>query len=152
MHESDKPLPRKRKRGAPLNNKHALGNRGGGRPPKYDAAFAGIAGRACGRGMTCREIANLLDVSIATIHRWRLEHPQFSRKWRLGRAEADRRVELALYERAVGCSFQAEKVVIEPDGPRVVRWREYLPPDTTAALFYLRNRRPDRWGDTQRIE
>jgi transposase-like protein len=150
MDEPDKSLPKKRKRGAPLNNKRALGNRGGGRKPKYHTTFARIARKACGRGLTCSEIAYLLDVSPATIHRWRLQYPQFSRAWTLGRGEADRRVERALYERAVGYSFQAEKVIDTPNGPQTVRWHQHIPPDTAAALAYLRNRCPDRWRDAQR--
>jgi predicted DNA-binding transcriptional regulator AlpA len=152
MNESDKPLPKKRKRGAPPNNKRALGNRGGGRKTKYIAAFAGIARKATEQGMTDCQVANLLNISESTLYRWRLERPQFARAFRLGKEEADRRVERALYQRAVGFSFQAEKVFITPDGPRLVRCREHLPPDRTAAPFYLRNRCPERWGDTQRME
>jgi hypothetical protein len=150
--ESDKSLLEPKKRGSPYGNQRACGNKGGGRKPKYQAAMAGIARKACGRGMTGREIADLLNISESTIHRWKLQYPQFSRAWSLGKAEADARVERALFERAVGYSFQAEKVVITRHGPRVVRWREHLPPDTAAALAYLRNRRPDRWRDTRHIE
>ena len=32
------------------------------------------------------------------------------------------------------------------------RYIEHYPPDTTAALFWLKNRRPDRWRDVQRVD
>jgi hypothetical protein len=37
-------------------------------------------------------------------------------------------------------------------GPLTLRWRKHLPPDVGAAMAYLKNRRPDRWRDTRRIE
>jgi hypothetical protein len=33
-----------------------------------------------------------------------------------------------------------------------MRYRQHLPPDTTAAVWYLKNRRPDRWRDSFRHE
>ena len=88
--------------------------------------------------MTCRQVADLLNVAEATIHRWRHQYPQFSRSWSLGRAEAVARVERALFERAVGYSFQAEQLVITRIGPHVLRWREHIPPDVGAAIAYLK--------------
>ena len=64
----------------------------------------------------------------------------------------------ALYCRGVGYSYTAQKVVVvslgnnEGSEPRVVEYTEHMPPDTTAAIFFLRNRRPDRWRDVQRID
>ena len=51
-----------------------------------------------------------------------------------------------------------EKVVVELVGnnrgsrARAVEYTEHMPPDTTAAIFFLKNRRPDRWRDVQRID
>jgi transposase-like protein len=150
--ESSKRLAENKKKGAPLGNKRALGNRGGGRKPKYQAAMARIARKACERGMTDLEVANLLDVSASTLYRWRTEYPQFARLFRLGKIEADNRVERALFSRAVGYDYEVEKQIMTRRGPQMLRWREHMPPDVAAALAYLRNRRPDRWRDTHRIE
>jgi hypothetical protein len=152
MMESFKILVEKKKRGAPLGNKRALGNRGGGRKPKYRTAMAGIARKACEHGMTDLEVADLLNISVSALYRWRLKYPRFGRAFKLGKAEADDRVERALFSRAVGYSFDAEKAVMTRHGVQMLRWVEHVPPDVSAAMAYLKNRRPDRWRDTHRVE
>ena len=37
-------------------------------------------------------------------------------------------------------------------GQKIMRYRQHIPPDTTAAVWYLKNRRPDRWRDSFRHE
>jgi hypothetical protein len=150
--ESDKSLPERKKRGSPYGNKRALGNRGGGRKPKFKSAFIGVARKACERGFSDQEVADLLGINASTFYRWRVRYPQFARVVRLGKEMADNRVERALYERAIGYDFEREKQIMTRDGPQMLRWREHVPPDTAAALAYLKNRRPDRWRDTHRIE
>jgi hypothetical protein len=152
MDDSGNQLAKSRKRGAPLGNKRAVGNSGGGRKPKYQPAMVGIARKACERGMVDLEIADLLGVNVATLYRWKFEHSQFARSFKLGKAEADDRVERALFSRAVGYDFNVEKQVMTRHGPRMLRWREHAPPDVSAAMAYLKNRRPDRWRDASRIE
>src|SRR6516165_675532 len=152
MDESGKPLPKRGKRGAPLGNERACGNPGGGRRSKFMASYAGIARKACERGMTDQEVADLLGVNPSTLYRWRAQYRQFSRAFRLGKELANNRVERALYERAIGYDYEVEKQIMTRHGPQMLRWREHLPPDVTAALAYLKNRRPDRWRDTHRIE
>ena len=152
MNDSGNLLVQRKKRGAPRGNKRAIGNRGGGRKTKYRAAMAGIAREACERGLTDCEVADLLDVSASTLYRWRTQYPRFARLFRLGKIEADNRVERALFNRAVGYDYEIEKQVMTRRGPQMLRWREHLPPDVGAAMAYLKNRRPDRWRDTHRIE
>ena len=147
MDESCKPSPGLRKRGAPLGNKRALGNPGGGRKTVYSPRMAVVARKCCERGMTGIEIADMLGIGLATLYRWKLENPAFSRVFKLGKAEADNRVERSLYSRAVGYDYLAEKAVMTP-----LRYRAHIPPDTAAALWYLKNRRPDRWRDAHRHE
>jgi hypothetical protein len=151
MNESRKPMPGK-KRGAPLGNQRALGNGGGGRKTGYSPRMAAIARKCCERGMTDIEIADMLDIGLATLYRWKAEHPAFSRVFKLGKAEADDRVERSLYNRAVGYDYVAEKPVMTRHGQQTMRFRAHVPPDTAAAVWYLKNRRPDRWRDSFRHE
>jgi transposase-like protein len=152
MDQSGNPLPESKKRGAPRGNKRALGNPGGGRKPKFKPAFIGVARKACERGFTDQEVADLLGINASTFYRWRVQYPQFARVVRLGKEMADARVERSLYERAVGYTFEAQKAVRTRHGQEILRWREHLPPDVGAATAYLKNRRPDRWRATHRIE
>src|SRR6516165_415795 len=92
MIESFKLLVEKKKRGAPLGNKRGLGNRGGGRKTAYSPRMAVVARKCCERGMTDIEVAEMLGIGLATLYRWKLEYPAFSRVFKLGKAEADNRV------------------------------------------------------------
>jgi hypothetical protein len=112
MDGSPKPLQQRKKRGAPVGNQRALGNRGGGRKPKYQAAMAGIARKACERGLSDLEVADLLTINPSTLYRWRAEKPHFGRVFKLGKEMADERVERSLYERAIGYSYEAQKAVM----------------------------------------
>jgi hypothetical protein len=92
MDESGKPSLELRKRGAPLSNKRARGNRGGGRKTAYSPRMAVVARKCCERGMTDTEVADMLGIGLATLYRWKAEHPAFSKVFKLGKAEADDRV------------------------------------------------------------
>src|SRR6516165_2659162 len=151
MDESGNSLDRK-KRGAPLGNNRGLGNRGGGRKTVYSPRMALVARKCCERGMTDNEIADILGISLATLYRWKAEHPAFSRVFKLGKAEADNRVERSLYSRALGYDYIAEKAAMTRHGQKTMRYRQHIPPDTAAAVWYLKNRKPDRWRDAHRYE
>lgn len=122
-------------------------SRAPGRPPKYQAALAVQAEKLCKLGATNAELADFFEVSIRTIERWCVEHDEFSRAVKEGKEPADDRVERSLFQRAVGYSFDSEKV-FQFQG-EVIRApiREHVPPDTTAAIFWLKNRRRDQWRD-----
>jgi hypothetical protein len=69
-----------------------------------------------------------------------------------GKAEADNRVERSLYERANGYSYDAEKIFCDKNG-KVTRvpYREHVPPDVTAGIFWLKNRDPAHWRDAWQV-
>jgi hypothetical protein len=152
MDESGNPLPERRKKGAPLSNKRGLGNRGGGRRTVYSPRLAVVARKCCELGMTDMEVADILGIGLATLYRWKLDHPAFSSVFKLGKAEADDRVERSLYSRAIGYDYIAEKPSMTRHGQKTMQYRAHIPPDTAAAVWYLKNRRPDRWRDAHRHE
>jgi hypothetical protein len=152
MAESSILLGRNKTMGAPLGNKRALGNCGGGRKTVYSPKLAVVARKCCERGMTDIEIADMLGIGLATLYRWKLDYPAFARVFKLGKAAADDRVERSLYSRAVGYDYIAEKPAMTRHGQKTMRYRHHIPPDTAAAVWYLKNRRPDRWRDSFRHE
>ena len=133
---------------APEGNQYALGN-DGGRPPKYDPAFTEQARKLCSLGATDMELADFFGVARQTIYAWRNEHEEFSDAVCAGKERADSRVERSLFERAVGYTFESEKV-FQHQG-KIIRApiREHVPPDPSAALNWLKNRQPDQWRDKQ---
>jgi hypothetical protein len=124
----------------------------GGRPSEYESSFARIAKEMCRMGATNHELAAAFGVTTRTIISWTHKHKAFARACMLGKKAADDRVERSLYERAVGYTFESEKV-FQHEG-HVVRAEivEHVPPDVSAAAKWLHNRRPERWREKQHID
>ena len=98
--------------------------------------------------MTEMEIADVLGIDRATFLDWQSRYPKFSRALDLGQAQSTKRVKRALFHRSVGYTHDAVKIFKGTDDqPVVVPYREHVPPDTNAAIFWLKNRQPDQWRD-----
>jgi hypothetical protein len=118
-----------------------------GRPSPYKPEFARIAERLCRNGATDIEVADILGISVRTFYRWCLLHDEFTAAVRVGKDAADDRVERALYQRAVGYDYVAEKVVTpKGGGPVAVPYTMHVPADVRAALHWLAIRRPKPWA------
>lgn len=119
------------------------------RPEKWRDEFVRIAAGACRLGATDADLADILDVSVRTINYWRANRPEFAEALKAGKTEADDRVERSLYQRATGYEQDAVKIFM-PAGaaePVYAEYRERIAPDTTACIFWLKNRRPAEWRD-----
>lgn len=119
----------------------------GGRPPKYQGGFAKSAEKLCKLGATDDDLADFFEVNVRTIARWKVEHEEFCQALKAGKDEADDRVEQSLYRRAVGYSHDAVKIMQHQGEVVKAEYREHFPPDTTACIFWLKNRRPEEWRD-----
>jgi len=118
-----------------------------GRPSPYKPDFARIAERLCRNGATDIEVADILGISVRTFYRWCLLHDEFTVAVRVGKDAADDRVERALYQRAVGYDYTAEKIVTPRGGGSItVPYTVHIPADTRAALHWLAIRRPKPWA------
>ena len=118
-----------------------------GRPTPYKPDFARIAGRLCRNGATDLEVADILGISVRTFYRWCLLHDEFTAAARTVKGAADDRVERALYQRAVGYDYVAEKIVTpKGGGPVVMPYTMHVPADVRAALHWLAIRRPKPWA------
>lgn len=120
-----------------------------GRPSAYKAEFAEQAKKLCELGATDVELADFFKVSDRTVYRWQSQYPEFCQALKAGKEAADERVERALYHKATGYSHEAVKIFMPAgaDKPVYAEYREHVPPDTTAAIFWLKNRRAEQWRD-----
>ena len=130
-----------------------------GRPSLYRPEYDEQARRACMlMGATVQELAGFFSVSDSTIEEWMRTHESFSRAVKEGRSEADADVAHKLFRRATGYSHDAVKIITVADGNNSgshveqVPYVEHYPPDTTAAIFWLKNRNPQKWRDLKAVE
>lgn len=124
----------------------------GGRPTSYDPARNDEVRAACERGATDVEIADLLGVDVRTIYNWKNVHPEFFHALNVGKEVADDAVEASLYRRARGYSHPAVKIMAVEGVIHREEYTEHHPPDTTAAIFWLKNRRRAEWRDRQDVD
>lgn len=107
-----------------------------GRPSKRPGVDFSVVKRLALAGCTMEQIAAGAGVSKDSLERWAKADPALAELMADWKAEADDRVERALYSRA--CGFVA------PD--------KVHPPDSVACIFWLKNRRPKEWRDKQDVE
>lgn len=124
-----------------------------GRPSEYREEFVEQAAKLAKLGATDMEVADFFEVDVRTIYRWKSENKKFCQSLKAGKEEADDRVERSLYQRAIGFEHDSVKIFCGKDGDVTqVPFREYVVPDTTAGIFWLKNRRSQEWRDKQDID
>jgi hypothetical protein len=124
------------------------------RPKKYKKEFDEQAEKLCIiYGSDDKKLAQFFDVNVATINRWKNEFEKFCESIKRGKDVYDtEHVEVSLRERACGYEHPEEKVFCQ-DGKIITHQQiKHYPPETTAAIFWLKNRHPGRWKDVKRTE
>lgn len=124
----------------------------GGRPSKYKPEFVKQAEKLCRLGATDAEMADFFQVTLSTLSLWKVKHQEFSDSLKLGKEVADKRVEEALYNRALGYSHEDTDIRVVDGTIMETPMIKHYPPDTTAAIFWLKNRKPDEWRDKRDVE
>lgn len=98
-------------------------------------------------GRTDDQIADVIGVSRRTLSNWKGKHPELLHAVREAKLSADELVEASLFSRAVGYTHAEEKVFCHEGMITTHETQKHYPPDTTAAMFWLRNRQPKRWKE-----
>lgn len=99
-------------------------------------------------GLIDEQIAQNIGIRAATLYEWKKRFPQFSEALKKGKEIVDRQVENALLKRALGYEYEEVKEKFEGGEltERTVTKKEVVA-DTTAQIFWLKNRKPDTWRD-----
>lgn len=126
------------------------GTSGRGRPTLYDPKYVRLAEAHCKLGATTADLAEMFGVTTVTIEKWANTHQEFAESMKKGKTAWDDRVERSLAQRAIGYTADIEEVKVGRDG-EIIRYtvRKHFPPDTTACIFWLKNRRREQWRDVQ---
>lgn len=119
----------------------------GGRPSKYKPEYADQAKKLCMLGMTDKEMASFFGVAESTFNLWKTVHPEFSESLKGGKDLVDAEVAAKLFHRAMGYEHEDVHVSNFQGVITVTPLVKHYPPDTTAAIFWLKNRQPQRWRD-----
>lgn len=99
-------------------------------------------------GLTDEQIAEKIGIVPSTLYAWKDKYSEISEALKKGKEVVDTQVENALLKRAIGYDFQEERIETSAkDGTKVVQTIKHVPADVTAQIFWLKNRRPDRWRD-----
>jgi transposase-like protein len=111
-------------------------------------------------GLTDEQISKKAGICRDTLYRWMREHPDISDAIKKGKAPVDMQVENALLKSALGHVVKIRKPIkvrtkkqlkdkgtIEEEHIEYAEEEVYIPPQTVAQLFWLKNRRPDRWRE-----
>ena len=105
-------------------------------------------------GLTDEQIAHNIGITPRALYKWKNNHVQIFQALKKGREVVDIQVENALLRRALGYSYTetTRELEFDPDsGEKVLKTTKVVTkqvaPDTTAQIFWLKNRRPDKWRD-----
>lgn len=104
-------------------------------------------------GLTDEQIAHNIGIHVSTLYEWKKKYEEFDEALKRGKEVVDREVENALLKRALGYSYD-EITEIREEGVLIQKKvvKKHIVPDTTAQIFWLKNRRPDIWRDKKDID
>ena len=83
-------------------------------------------------GLTDEQIAKNMGIGVRTLYEWKEKFPQITQSLKRSKELVDLEVENALFKSAIG--------FVGPD-------EKYYPPNITAQIFWLKNRKPAAWRD-----
>lgn len=95
------------------------------------------------QGLIDEQIAHNMGVATSTFYEWKKKYPEFSEALKSGKTIVDTQVENALLKKALGYEYKettyrngkVDKIVVKQ-----------MAPDTTAQIFWLKNRKPEIWN------
>ena len=123
-----------------------------GAPTKYKEEFNEQVYKLCLLGAIDEKIADFFDVCVDTINEWKKIYPEFSVSIKRGKQFADAEIASALFHRAKG--YEHPDVDLKMYDGNIIETEiiKHYPPDTTAAIFWLKNRNSKEWRDKQEVE
>lgn len=99
-------------------------------------------------GLTDEQISSNMGITTSTLYVWKNKYSEISEALKKGKEVVDRQVENALLKRALG--YRYDEITTE-GGVETKRVTKEVVPDTTAQIFWLKNRKPDVWRDKKDV-
>lgn len=105
-------------------------------------------------GLTDEQIAKNIGIGVRTLYEWRNKYPPILQTLKKSKDIVDREVENALFKRATGydCTEETKERQYNKETGKfelivTKTVRKHIPPETAAAIFWLKNRRPEQWRE-----
>lgn len=104
-------------------------------------------------GLTDEQIAANMGIAPKTLYRWKDQYSQICQSLKKGKDVVDIQVENALLKRALGYEYEeiSEKYEMGILVEKKITKKQVVP-DTTAQIFWLKNRKPDEWRDKREVD
>ena len=103
-------------------------------------------------GLTEVQIARKMRIGERTLTDWKTRFPAILAALKKGKEVVDIEVENALLKRALGYEYTETMVEESENGFKTRKTKKFIPPDVTAQIFWLKNRRPEVWREKQVVE
>ena len=101
------------------------------------------------QGLTDEQISKNMSISYSTFREWKKKYSALSAALKKGKTPVDFEVENALLKRAMGFEYEETETIIEEvDGKqrkRIKKIKKVALPETSAIIFWLKNRMPEQW-------
>lgn len=97
------------------------------------------------------DVASKMGITVQTLRKWKKKYPEIAEAINETKEVLDYKIENALVKKALGYKTTDIRTLISPpdkDGNRKIRVEKIereIPPDTTAIMAWLNNRKPDQW-------
>lgn len=95
-------------------------------------------------GLTDEQIAKNIGIATSTFYEWKKKELEFSEALKKGKEVIDFEVENALLKRALGYEYEEETY---ENGILTKKVKKQVAPDTTAQIFWLKNRKKEQWRE-----
>lgn len=117
------------------------------RPTDFKPEYVELVENYCLLGAIDDELAAFFDVSTQTLNAWKKAHPEFLDAMARGKHMADAKVARKLFHRACGYEHPEDDIRAVNGEIVITPMVKHYPPDTTAGMFWLKNRQRDKWKD-----
>lgn len=124
-----------------------------GRPTKFKPEYVELAYKFCLLGADDDKLALLFDVDVSTVNNWKNDYPEFLDSLKRGKDIADAEIAQSLYHRAKG--YKHKEIITASFQGQITDTMEvdkHYPPDTGAAMAWLKNRQPEKWRDKIEVD
>lgn len=99
-------------------------------------------------GLVDEQIAQNMGINPATLYRYKQNYSKICEALKKGKEIVDIQVENALLKRALGYEYDEQRIEkSEKDGTKIIQTVKHVPGDVTAQIYWLKNRRSDKWRD-----